>query len=63
MLGMEAAGSVLDVGTGVDALLPGDRVAYHGPVPGAYCSMRSVPADWVVRLRQRGKTKPPPRCC
>ena len=50
VLGMEAAGSVLDVGAGVDGLLPGDRVAYLGPVPGAYCSVRSVPADWVVRL-------------
>jgi NADPH:quinone reductase len=48
--GMEAAGSVLDVGEGVSGLLPGDRVAYLGPVPGAYCSVRSVPADWVVRL-------------
>ena len=48
--GMEAAGSVLDVGPNVNGLLPGDRVAYLGPVPGAYCSVRSVPADWVVRL-------------
>ncbi len=50
VLGMEAAGGVVDVGAGVDGLLPGDRVAYLGPVPGAYCSVRSVPADWVVRL-------------
>jgi len=50
VLGMEAAGSVLDVGPNVHALLPGDRVAYLGPVPGAYCSVRSVPADWVVPL-------------
>jgi NADPH2:quinone reductase len=48
--GMEAAGTVLDVGRGVNGLLPGDRVAYLGPLPGAYCSVRSVPADWVVRL-------------
>jgi NADPH:quinone reductase-like Zn-dependent oxidoreductase/uncharacterized protein YndB with AHSA1/START domain len=48
--GMEAAGSVLDVGANVNGLLPGDRVAYLGPVPGAYCGIRSVPADWVVRL-------------
>jgi NADPH:quinone reductase-like Zn-dependent oxidoreductase len=48
--GMEAAGSVIDVGSGVNGLLPGDRVAYLGPQPGAYCSVRSVPADWVVRL-------------
>jgi NADPH:quinone reductase-like Zn-dependent oxidoreductase/uncharacterized protein YndB with AHSA1/START domain len=48
--GMEAAGTVLDVGTNVHGLLPGDRVAYLGPVPGAYCGVRNVPADWVVRL-------------
>jgi NADPH2:quinone reductase len=48
--GMEAAGGVLDVGPEVGALLPGDRVAYLGPLPGAYCSVRCVPAEWVVRL-------------
>jgi NADPH2:quinone reductase len=48
--GMEAAGSVIDVGPGVGDLMPGDRVAYLGPVPGAYCGVRCVPADWVVRL-------------
>jgi NADPH:quinone reductase len=48
--GMEAAGSVLDVGDNVSGLMPGDRVAYLGPVPGAYCGVRCVPADWVVRL-------------
>ena len=50
VLGMEAAGSVIDIGLQVNGLLPGDRVAYLGPVPGAYASVRSVPADWVVRL-------------
>ena len=48
--GMEAAGSVLDVGPQVGGLLPGDRVAYLGPLPGAYCGVRCVPAEWVVRL-------------
>ena len=48
--GMEAAGTVLDVGPNVNGILPGDRVAYLGPVAGAYCNVRSVPADWVVRL-------------
>ncbi|VTU21039.1 Quinone oxidoreductase 1 [Variovorax sp. PBS-H4] len=48
--GMEAAGSVIDVGPQVSGFLPGDRVAYLGPVPGAYCGVRCVPADWVVRL-------------
>lgn len=50
VLGMEAAGTVIDVGEGAGTLLPGDRVAYLGPLPGAYCSVRTVPADWVVRL-------------
>ncbi len=49
-IGMEAAGSVVDVGQGTTGLLPGDRVAYLGPVPGAYCSVRTVPAAWAVRL-------------
>jgi NADPH:quinone reductase len=48
--GQEAAGTVIDVGPGVNNLLPGDRVAYVGPLPGAYCSVRCVPAAWVVRL-------------
>ncbi len=48
--GMEAAGTVIDIGMNVGGLLPGDRVAYLGPLPGAYCSVRSVPAEWVVRL-------------
>ncbi len=48
--GMEAAGTVLDVGPDVGGLLPGDRVAYLCPQPGSYCSVRTVPARWVVRL-------------
>jgi NADPH:quinone reductase len=48
--GMEAAGTVLDVGEGVHGFLPGDRVAYMGPLPGAYCTVRCVPAAWVVAL-------------
>ncbi|RZL95904.1 MAG: hypothetical protein EOP82_01820 [Variovorax sp.] len=48
--GMEAAGGVLDVGPQAAGFLPGDRVAYLGPVPGAYCGVRCVPAEWVVRL-------------
>jgi NADPH:quinone reductase-like Zn-dependent oxidoreductase/uncharacterized protein YndB with AHSA1/START domain len=48
--GMEAAGSVLDVGPGVHDVLPGDRVAYLGPLVGAYASVRNVPADWLLRL-------------
>ena len=50
VLGMEAAGTVLDVGEDVGNLLPGDRVAYLCPSPGAYCSVRTLAADHVVRL-------------
>ena len=50
VLGMEAAGTVLDVGEGVAGLLPGDRVAYLYGAPGAYCSVRCVPAERVLRL-------------
>ncbi len=49
-IGMEAAGVVLDVGEGVAHLLPGDRVAYACPSPGAYASLRTLPADQVVVL-------------
>ena len=49
-LGMEAAGTIIDIGEGTSGLFPGDRVAYLGPVPGAYCDVRTVPAAWVVRL-------------
>lgn len=48
--GMEAAGTVLDIGPDVSGLLPGDRVAYLSPVPGSYCGLRTISADWVVRL-------------
>jgi NADPH:quinone reductase len=48
--GMEAAGTVMDVGAGVHDFLPGDRVAYLCPMPGAYCTLRCVPAAWLVRL-------------
>ena len=48
--GMEAAGSVIDVGDGVAHLLPGDRVAYVAPAPGAYVDVRTVAASHVVAL-------------
>ena len=49
-LGMEAAGTVIDVGEGVTELMPGDRVGYVFAQPGAYCSVRTVPVSAVVRL-------------
>lgn len=48
--GMEAAGTVVDVGSGVGHLFPGDRVAYLCPQPGAYRSVRTLPAEHVLRL-------------
>ena len=48
--GMEAAGVVLDIGPGVHGLMPGDRVAYACPPPGAYCEVRTMKADLVVPL-------------
>jgi NADPH:quinone reductase len=50
VIGMEAAGTVLDIGAGVAHLLPGDRVAYACLPPGAYCSVRTMAADQVVVL-------------
>ena len=49
-IGMEAAGVVLDVGEGIAHLLPGDRVAYACMPPGAYATLRTMPADQVVVL-------------
>lgn len=50
VLGMEAAGVVLEVGAGVTHLSVGDRVGYACPPVGAYASHRTMPADLVIRL-------------
>ena len=50
--GMEAAGTVADVGSGVTNLSPGDRVAYLCAQPGSYRSIRTLAARHVVRLPQ-----------
>jgi NADPH:quinone reductase len=47
--GMEGAGVVLEVGTGVTDVKAGDRVAYAGPV-GGYAEERLIPADRLVPL-------------
>lgn len=49
-IGMEAAGTVDEVGDGVIGLSVGDRVAYACPPPGAYAQARNMPADKVVKL-------------
>jgi NADPH:quinone reductase-like Zn-dependent oxidoreductase len=50
VLGVEAAGQVLDVGAGVTHLMPGDRVAYACMPVGAYTTVRTMPAAQLVRL-------------
>lgn len=48
--GNEGAGIVEAVGEGVDWLRPGDRVAYAGGQPGAYCENRIIAADRLCAL-------------
>ncbi|HEX6019039.1 MAG TPA: quinone oxidoreductase [Burkholderiaceae bacterium] len=49
-MGNEAAGVVEAVGAGVTHLKAGDRVAYAGGGPGAYCEARVMKAMGVCRL-------------
>ncbi len=49
-LGMEGAGIVESVGAGVTDLVPGDRVAYAGGPIGAYCQVRCLPADRLLKM-------------
>jgi len=49
-IGMEAAGIVEAVGSGVTEFEPGDRVAYAGYRPGAYAEARIMPAHRLVPL-------------
>jgi NADPH2:quinone reductase len=48
-LGMEGAGEVVAVGSGVTDLKVGDHVAYAGPI-GSYCEERVVPAGRMVKV-------------
>src|SRR5690349_17760595 len=48
-LGMEAAGTVSAVGSGVTDVAVGDKVAYTG-IPGAYAEFAAVPAARLVKL-------------
>lgn len=49
-IGVEAAGVVEAIGSGVSELVVGSRVAYAGSAPGAYAERRIVRADRLVPL-------------
>jgi NADPH:quinone reductase len=49
-IGLEGAGVVEALGSGVSDLQVGDRVAYAGGPIGAYAEVRNVPADRLVKL-------------
>jgi NADPH:quinone reductase len=49
-IGMEAAGTIIDVGSDVHRHMPGDMVAYAYRMPGAYSTLRTLPADQVVAV-------------
>jgi NADPH2:quinone reductase len=49
-IGVEGAGVVEAVGEGVTQVRVGDRVAYAGGPPGAYCEVRLLPADRLQKL-------------
>jgi NADPH2:quinone reductase len=49
-IGVEGAGVIEAIGSGVTHLAVGDRVAYAGGPPGAYADVRLVPAGRAVRL-------------
>ncbi len=48
-IGLEGAGTVTAVGSGVTEIKVGDKVAWTG-VPGSYAQMNVVPADRLVKL-------------
>ncbi|AVA20016.1 MULTISPECIES: quinone oxidoreductase [unclassified Rhizobium] len=50
VLGFEGAGIVEAIGSGVEGLSVGDRVAYVGHPLGSYAEVRTLPASRLVRL-------------
>lgn len=49
-IGSEAAGIVEAIGADVSQFAVGDRVAYAGGAPGAYCEQRVVATDKIIKL-------------
>lgn len=49
-IGVEGAGTIEMVGSGVSGFALGDRVAYAGGPPGAYATVRNAPAARVVKF-------------
>ena len=49
-LGREAAGTIARLGRGVRGFRVGERVAYVYAAPGAYCELRNVPAERLVKV-------------
>jgi NADPH2:quinone reductase len=50
VIGLEAAGTVEELGPGVAEVAVGDRVAYAYPPMGAYCEARNMVADRLIKL-------------
>jgi NADPH:quinone reductase len=50
IIGLEGAGIVEAIGSGVTEVAPGERVAYAGVPAGAYAQARTIPAHRLVRL-------------
>jgi NADPH:quinone reductase len=52
-LGLEGAGIVKAIGSGVSEVKVGDRVAYTGGPIGAYAQLRNLPAHRLVKLPEK----------
>jgi NADPH:quinone reductase-like Zn-dependent oxidoreductase len=48
--GMEGVGEIIDVGSQVNGLFRGDRIAYISRTPGAYADIRCIDADACIPL-------------
>jgi NADPH2:quinone reductase len=49
-IGVEAAGVIESVGSGVSDLKKGDRVVYGGSAPGSYADLRIMPAERLLKI-------------